>query len=549
MLNFSGRWSLFWLALAVVACAGLFYGLNARFFFFASAQKWPTTISGYAVQPVPDSYVPTRPLSLPDISGYTPQAVLEKIPPLKPGLVKVSPMTDGSGFGKFTENARLPNFAKMQGRTDPVGIHILSGVYDLESLRLALNDPEMLSREGNVWTLNFPLDIAPGAGLVISGAPDQRTTLRMTSGPGAFIVNSGLLIIADSDIRSWNKESAAPLVFDGDPKHFRPFIAVWNGSESYFTRSGFFHMGYHESKAYGITFSSDKGMLKLDPFAPSPKGWIVECRFEGMYYGFYSYEAEGVAIIRNVYADNIIYGIDPHDRSRHLIIAGNETYGTHKKHGIIVSREVNDSWIFDNYSHSNHGSGFMLDRTSIRNVVANNRSYYNEADGMTLFESQDNAVYGNILIGNGKNGLRIRNSWNIDARDNIIAFNKGNGVQAYSQNIKEQGEGRDFDEDPFTQRASLDLSGGLIAFNSAGGVKTGGVEYLRLADIEFVMFTPRFIRGDLDDFSAGIVQGMIENPKGIEARKTEGDTREILFVADPDGSDIDESDSDLDLEP
>ncbi|MCB9978466.1 MAG: right-handed parallel beta-helix repeat-containing protein [Rhodospirillales bacterium] len=544
MSIFSGRWSLFWLVLGVLACVALFSGLNARFFFFSKSPKWPATVNGYVIQPVPDSHVLAPLPPLPDLSGYTAQAILDKIPPVKPGKVKVSPMTDGAGFGKFTENARLPKFAKMQGRKEPVGIHILSGTYDLESLRLALNNPDMLSREGNVWTFNYPIDIAPGAGLILSGTPDQRAIVRMTREPGAFIVNSGLLIIADAEIWGWSKKNAAPLIFDGDSSHFRPFVAVWNGSETYFLRSDFFHMGYHESKAYGITFSSDKGMLKLDPFAPSPKGWILECRFEGMYYGFYSYEADGIAIIRNLYVDNIIYGIDPHDRSRHLIIAENEVYGTQKKHGIIVSREVDDSWIFDNYSHNNHGSGFMLDRTSVRNVVARNRSYNNQADGMTLFESQDNVVYGNKLIGNGKNGLRVRNSWNIDARDNVIAFNGGNGVQVYDQDLRDREKHRDFNQDPFTQRASLDLSGGVVAFNSAGGVKSGGVDYLRLTDVEFFLFTPRFIRGDLDDFGTEIVQGMLAHPKGIEARKGEGETRQILFMADPDDLDLDDSDSD-----
>lgn len=516
-----GRLSLLWVALILLLGAGGFFVLKDRLFFFENPTKWPLAAKGYVVHPA-DQPVSAALPPLPDISGYTPEAVRAKIPPLKPGQVRVSSMTEGMGFGKFTESANLPDFIRLQVRDTPVGIHISSGVYDLETLREAIDDPAILGREGDVWTLSLPIDVGPGAALVIAGAADRPATLRLSGTSGAFIANSGLLIIADTQVWGWDSATGVPLVYDGNPDRFRPFLALWSGSKSYFAQSGFYHMGYHGSKAYGISFSTDKAMMKADPSISAPSGWIVDCHFEGLYYGFYSYEAEDVAIIRNVYKDNIIYGIDPHDRSRRLIIAENEAFGTHKKHGIIVSREVDDSWIFNNYSHSNHGSGFMLDRTSVRNVVAYNRAYRNEADGMTLFESQDNFVYGNKLIANGKNGLRIRNSWNIMARDNLIVLNGGNGVQVYTQNLKDHEKDRDFDLDPFTERASLDMAGDRVLLNHAGGIKTYGTEYMRLTGVEFGIFTPTFLRGDLNDSGREIVRGMVASPDGVEIRMTDG---------------------------
>ncbi len=55
-------------------------------------------------------------------------------------------------------------------------------------------------------------------------------------------------------------------------------------------------------------------------------------------------ERDTLAVVGNEFRDSVIYGIDPHDRSRHLNMSLNATYGTHKKHGIIISREVNDSF-------------------------------------------------------------------------------------------------------------------------------------------------------------------------------------------------------------
>src|SRR3546814_16913053 len=60
--------------------------------------------------------------------------------------------------------------------------------------------------------------------------------------------------------------------------------------------------------------------------------------------------------------NNMIYGIDPHDYSRKLIIAFNSAYGAQKKHGIIGSRGVDDSYFIGNLAFGNHGTGMMLDR-------------------------------------------------------------------------------------------------------------------------------------------------------------------------------------------
>ncbi|MFD2980383.1 NosD domain-containing protein, partial [Klebsiella pneumoniae] len=87
------------------------------------------------------------------------------------------------------------------------------------------------------------------------------------------------------------------------------------------------------------------------------------------------YETQDFVVKDSTYRDNIVYGIDPHDRSHRLIIAGNTVYGTKKKHGIIVSREVNDSWIINNKSFDNKLSGVVIDRNSVNNLIAYNEIY------------------------------------------------------------------------------------------------------------------------------------------------------------------------------
>ena len=99
------------------------------------------------------------------------------------------------------------------------------------------------------------------------------------------------------------------------------------------------------STSYGISLSSEPEREEPSKIAEWPTGVIVGNEFHGLYYGFYSYEARGVAIVGNRYSDCILYGIDPHDRSTELVIAQNTTTGTRERHGIIGSRGVSDSFI------------------------------------------------------------------------------------------------------------------------------------------------------------------------------------------------------------
>lgn len=530
------------LALAVIG-AGVFLAYD-RYYLFDGKERWPIQVDKYVIENsgAPQA-LPAFP-PLPDISGFTAGAVEQGKPEIKAGNVVVRPMVQTPGFDKFLEARRATEFSKLQDRRVPLAVHVLSGVYDLPGLVKAVNDPQILSRDGNVYTLRLPLYVEAGATLIIAGPPSPDgayegrrepqplQTLRLSQGRGAFILASGTLFITDTEIAGWNEKKDDYSRYESATK-FRPFVALWSGSRSYFSRSKFMHLGYHASKSYGISYSTTKNFVKANPEIPPPKGWIVQCWIEGVYYGFYSYEAEHVALVNNIYTGNIVYAIDPHDRSRHLIIAGNETYGTLKKHGIIGSREVNDSWIFNNVSHDNHGSGFMLDRTSVRNVVANNVAHSNGSDGITLFESENNFVWGNRVYRNKKGGLRIRNSWNIVAADNFIALNGGPAVELYSQNLFAYEKDRDFVEDPFTQRASLVYDGGIFAFNN-GGFKAGNFESLTIQNVDSIWYRPNYMRGAFSRFSREIAAG-VASGAAITIKLAGGRTQETTRKPLPEG--------------
>ena len=243
-------------------------------------------------------------------------------------------------------------------------------------------------------------------------------------------------------------------------------MLTWGGSETWIANTKMASMGYDQSKSYGISISQYTPNTAKILKRAEPTGWIIDSEFSDMWYGFYCYETRDFVVKGNTYRDNIVYGIDPHDRSHGLIIAENDVYGTKKKHGIIISREVDNSFIFRNKSHDNKLSGVVLDRNSVGNIVAYNEIYQNHTDGITLYESGNNLLWGNRVIANRRHGIRVRNSVNIKLYENIAT---GNGLMGVYGHIKDLSDtDRDIELDPFDAQVSLIMVGGELASNGSG---------------------------------------------------------------------------------
>src|SRR3546814_16773 len=228
--------------------------------------------------------------------------------------------------------------------------------------------------------------------------------------------------------------------------------------------------------------SSDLPALAPRMNRPNPTGWLIDSEFYDNWYGFYCYEAEDVVIRGNDYHDNIKYGIDPHDRSRRLIIAGNKAHDTKEKHGIIVSREVDDSWIINNQAYDNALSGIVIDRNSVNNVVAHNRVYRNHADGITIYESPKTLIWQNLVSANLRHGIRVRNSTNMRLYGNVAV---GNGLSGIYGHIKDlAGTGRNLRLDPFHERISMTVVGGQLISNGSSPVGIDQPLSLELYDVD-----------------------------------------------------------------
>ncbi len=433
----------------------------------------------YSITSAPSERQPLSAPELPDLSGYTASAVEAKIQRDKPGRVSVRRMLQEVVLKQFIGgNNRLGEWVRRQGGM-PHAIFIEGGYVDLDTLASKLPKQYFSATGKDVYLARLPMVVAHGATLHI-----DRKTLRLSQERGAFLVNDGKLFITDSTVTGWQEKTNAAASFRKG-KEFRPFLLSWGGTETYIVKSRFSSLGYSSEKSYGLSISQYTHAIGKRMGRPPPTGWLLDSEFVDMWFGFYCVEAEDVVIKGNSYRDNQVYGIDPHDRSHRLIIAGNTVQGTKQKHGIILSREVNDSWIFNNQIHDNQLSGIVLDRDSVSNLVAYNEVYRNRADGITLYESPDNLLWGNKVLDNARHGIRLRNSLNIRLYENVVVGNGLSGVYAHTRDLGDQQ--RDLRIDPYQTKVSMVLVGGQLAGNGSSPLAIDAPLSLELYRVDMSM--------------------------------------------------------------
>ena len=432
---------------------------------------------GCSLKVIEGGKLPSANFQLPSLSQYTVEHVASLAPSNYDGKVNLRLASDIRLLDEAFRNKRGEDLRRRQGTEDAQAIIIDEGAVSLSMLCKEIDDRYAVNLDGEV-TLSLPLMIGPGATLVIDGS--QTPVVRLSTDSGAFIANAGQLHCTGAKVTSWSASDEGPTRFE-NKSDFRPFIASYVRSETYATGSQFEHLGFAAPTAYGFSLSSHPER-ELGPVRDDwPMGMIVDCEFRGLYYGFYSFEARDVAIVGNLYDGCIVYGIDPHDRSVRLIIARNETTGTVEKHGIIGSRDVSHSVIFDNESHHNHGAGIMLDRNCEHNLVVNNR-VYNNGQGIAVYESSENLLHGNLVAFNKQSGVRVRNSASIEVSENTIAGNGGFALEAYSKRLDDH-EKRAKRGDLYQEILSVDFGNNRIAGN--GGVaKANNLGLLRLGHTE-----------------------------------------------------------------
>lgn len=460
---------------------------------------------------------PTAPLemakpALPDLSGYTDAAMEKKIVRAKPGKISIRRMMQEDALKDFIggDNKMAEWVVRQHGI--PQAIFIDDGYMNLKDLLGKVPKQYLSETSPGVFLAKLPIVVGRKGILEI----DKKTQeLRLSQEAGSFLINDGQLFVRDTKVTGWSEKANGPALYKS-PKEFRPFLLAWGGTEIYISNTKMASFGYANSKSYGVSISQYTPNMAKVLKRPEPTGWIIDSEFSDMWYGFYCYETTGFVIKGNTYKDNIVYGIDPHDRSHGLIIADNTVYGTKKKHGIIISREVNDSFIFNNRSYDNKLSGLVLDRNSVNNFVADNEFYRNHTDGITLYESGDNLLWGNKVIANRRHGIRVRNSVNIKLYENTSMANGLTGLYGHIKDLTDTD--RDIALDPFDAKVSLIVVGGELAGNGSGPLSIDSplsVELYRVSMLAPTKSSGISFNGVLGDRQEEILDLLVRQQKAV----------------------------------
>ena len=463
-------------------------------------------------------------MTAPDIFTLTASSMRAEMPAPRDGSASLSVL----GFSPFSleafkltrsGEATIHRVQMAQNLTWPFYIAIEDGVVTLgQLLRKLPRAVQMgfLAVEGDTITIRAPIIVMPHATLLLSGA--EFGSYRISATTGAFMAVAGRLVMQDAELVGWDETSGEPAVASEATKaDFRPFITAWGGSVLDIAGSRLAMLGYDYGKAYGLTQSSGASVQTFYGDASPPTGRLVDNSFDNLRYGYYSYEAADVAIIGNEYRDNVVYGIDPHDRSHGLVIALNTSYGADKKHGIIFSREVDDSFILGNLSVLNRGSGLMLDRTSEGNVVYANTALANGGDGLTFYESGCNVAVFNNLSDNVRAGIKVRNSAGVLLSDNRISGNRDAGVDLYIADLEHTAEGqsRDVVLDPYEQVTTVALGENTFEGNGSA-INADRISRIILDRNRFINQGTRIFGGDLRPLSSYLLQIGDDGPLQVE---------------------------------
>lgn len=417
------------------------------------------------------------PYELPDLSSYSSENIRHRIPKSKNGTARVARAADYSLLNEALRRERGTDLRRRQ-QTQEIQVIVLSGgALTLGQLIEQIDDKSIAALSQTTATLRLPVLVQPDSTLIIDGA--ETLECRLSTDRGTFIANAGELIVVDTNVTSWDEKGNCPSAYTA-AEAFRPYISSYIRSRTFLADSSFAQLGYLAPTAYGLSLSSHPERNQGEPTEDWPTGHIIGCRFTGLYYGFYSYEARDVAILGNTYDASIRYGIDPHDRSTRLIIANNVAKSTRERHGIIGSREISNSFIFRNKCFDNKGSGIMLDRQCTENLIVDNQVFHN-GQGIAIYESADNLVAENLIAANDKSGVRIRNSTGVFIENNTIVGNGDYAFEIHSKTLDDH-EARFVRGDHYRPFVEAVIRSNIASGNK-GCVKGNEVQSLTVGDI------------------------------------------------------------------
>lgn len=333
---------------------------------------------------------------------------------------------------------------------------VLPQTYTLTSIKAACMAAPITEVDPSTqtWELSADLILQNGATLTLHGSsasqPGDVNTLRIHSAAdnGATDVNQltakwGTIDADSVTVTSWDDAAGAPdtntSLPSGSPStaRARAFIRALSYLDTGSTprtstmnivNSTFEYLGYYASETYGVVYKTE-GCDHASGYnvcqAVFVTGEEVNSTFHGNYMGTYAWGANGINFTGSSYDHNTMYGLDPHDVSRNLLI-DHDHFTYNGDHGMICSQRCDHLTITNNESDHNgmvpwrgpdpddsgdtsagQVHGIMLHR-GVTNTVIENNYVHDQPNGagIAIFDTAGTTVSGNT-IANCVYGIRL----------------------------------------------------------------------------------------------------------------------------------------------
>jgi parallel beta-helix repeat protein len=317
----------------------------------------------------------------------------------------------------------------------------------------------------------FPQSVEKlGPGLVllhehVLGGPGSRVDIRrdhvrevrLRSTPRGYAT----LIGVQNDIRILGSNEGRVLIRSWDPATNAPDLASRDGRAFVTTVVGRMDWDLVEATDMGYGTGWASGAAWKGRPGERAKGNVSRSRFERNFFGAYTFECDSMRWTDNIFANNDIYGFDPHDNSDYFLVTGNQAFGN-TRHGIIFSRGCRGNVLRGNASFSNGGHGIMFDdgkvvndgnprhRYPMRpevNVMEDNEVWGNDV-GIALQGAMDHVIRGNRIRDNrfgirldGSDRTRISNNTILRSKEFAVHLLDGSDDNRITDNRVQGGEG------------------------------------------------------------------------------------------------------------
>ena len=372
--------------------------------------------------------------------------VTVKIPPVERPMSEVEP-TDTLALATIVLEGDIIRIIQDYDRNQPIRTTI-------PELRQVLAQYDAIERIGTkTYRLMRPVQLDGDIRLDVTSETVENLELVSTDDVLApLLMDGGSVLFKDVHVTSIDPASGEP---DPSSANGRAYVRMKNGRmdaiNSTFSWLGnglFFNLTKKaqamdveaEGGTYGFSYRISSDQLGSE----IATGWVEGSTFDRLHFGAYTYGASGMMWKDNLFTQNEVYGLDPHDDSNNAMVVGNR-FLYNGKHGFIVSKRCNYNVIRNNTSAGNKGHGYMLHQDSAYNLIENNVSFDN-TDNFAIYESNWNTIRNNLGYAARKADVRISSS----SHNNYVVDNKFyggvKGVYVYENSSATYVVGNEFND-------------------------------------------------------------------------------------------------------